>query len=280
MINLIHAGIYRYQKDGLFWFGMGGSLLAGGIFGITSRTAFDDIYLMPELLILCAFVTLSIGREYSENTIRNKVVTGHTKGNIFLSSLLLSVGACTLRLLVFLGIFAVLNIGTLGAFTPEVLGKIFLGFLLLNVAQAVIFAVVSWLIPSRAVGAVVCMILMVGMMMAYYQVEHSLGQPEYITIDHIDEDGDPVVQEVIPNSNYLDGSLRKVCQGIYDVLPYSQANQYLYYMIDFQFSKFQQMYYETDEIAGRLNYLPLCSLALIVTFSSGGFLIFRRKELK
>ena len=51
-------------------------------------------------------------------------------------------------------------------------------------------------------------------------------------------------------------------------------------MIDFQFSKFQQMYYETDEIAGRLNYLPLCSLALIVTFSSGGFLIFRRKELK
>lgn len=71
MRNLLRAGLYRLSKDILFWIAVGVSLLVGIIFGLSyrSQSIFDDFFIMPVFLSLGVFISLSVGREYSNGTI-------------------------------------------------------------------------------------------------------------------------------------------------------------------------------------------------------------------
>lgn len=54
------------------------------------------------------------------------------------------------------------------------------GFLLLMAAMTALFTAVSFNVPNLAAGAIVNLILWVGLMLGAYQLEFALGQPEYV----------------------------------------------------------------------------------------------------
>ncbi len=109
-------------------------------------------------LILALFVPLFIGRDYKDGVIRNKLIAGHTRFEIFTSYVVTQVSVAVVLSAIY--IFA----GCIGmAFTRVGLnlnhGEMFLraGTLLLAlIATTTLFAVISLLIKSRAGTTVLC----------------------------------------------------------------------------------------------------------------------------
>lgn len=280
MNNLLLAGIYRRLKDWLFWIVLGVSLAVGVFFGLNFRSqmVFDDFFVMPIFALLGVFIALSIGREYSDGTIRNKLIAGHTKGAIFVSELILNIISCSLIFVVYFGVFICLATYILPAMAFGDAVIVIVGYYLLNISFAVIFTVVSCLIPSRAIGVVVCMLLFMAMMVGSTQIAFMLAQPEVVTIEHYDADNNLIDTEEYDNPDYVDGAARVVLQTLDNALPYGQLDTYLSYMMSYSHSPNPQAVAAGYESV--LHSYPLYSLALIIALSGGGLLLFRKRDFK
>lgn len=280
MNNLLLAGMYRRLKDWLFWIVLGVSLAVGIFFGLNFRTqmVFDDFFVMPVFALLGVFIALSIGREYSDGTIRNKLIAGHTKGAIFTSELILNIIACSLIFVVYFGAFLCLAAHSLPAMPFGDAVIVVVGYYLLNISFAVIFTVVSCLIPSKAIGVVVCMLLFMAMMVGSTQIAFILAQPEVATIEHYDADHNLIDTEEYDNPDYVDGAARVILQTLDNTLPYGQLDTYLSYMMIYSHSPNPQAVAAGYE--GVLHSYPLYSLALIIVLSCVGLLVFRKRDFK
>lgn len=280
MNNLLRAGMYRRLKDWLFWIVICVSLAVGIFFGLNFRTqmVFDDFFVMPVFALLGVFIALSIGREYSDGTIRNKLIAGHTKGTIFLSELILNIIACSLIFVVYFGAFLCLAAHSLPAMPFGDAVIVVVGYYLLNISFAVIFTVVSCLIPSRAIGVVVCMLLFVAMMVGSTKIDFMLAQPEVTTIEHYDGNENLIDAEEQDNPAYIGGAARVILQTLDNTLPYGQLDTYLSYMMIYTHSPNPQAVAAGYE--GVLHSYPLYSLALIIVLSGVGLLVFRKRDFK
>ena len=109
-------------------------------------------------LVLALFVPLFIGRDYKDGVIRNKLISGHTRMEIFASTIIVQASLAVVLSVIYVlvGIVAMactsfgvdLNRG-------EMFGRAFT-LLLSLVATTVLFAVISLLIKSRAGTVVIC----------------------------------------------------------------------------------------------------------------------------
>ncbi len=101
MIALLSTNFFRIRRDLLFWLALCVCLVGGIAFGMGFRgaPAFDDFYAFPFFVALCAFLSLFLGREYGDGTLRNKVTAGYRRGQIYLAYFLVSlaVGCCSWR---------------------------------------------------------------------------------------------------------------------------------------------------------------------------------------
>lgn len=280
MRNLLCAGIYRLSKNLLFWLALGISIIVGIVFGLSyrSQTIFDDFFVIPIFISFGIFISLSVGREYSSGTFRNKLVAGYKKATIFFSELLLHIIACSLIFVAYFGVFFVLSSTLLPTMPLSDALLIIWGYYLLNIAFAVIFTVVSCLIPSRSIGVVVCMIVFVAMMVGSTQIDFMLAQPENSTIEYMDGYGNVTGTEEVANPNYVDGVERHILEICDNALPYGQLNTYLSYMMLYTYS--------TNPEAVAVGYgsvlwaYPLYSVGLIVILSGVGLLVFRKRDFK
>ena len=243
---------------------------------------FDDFFVMPIFALFGVFISLSIGREYSDGTIRNKLIAGHTKGSIFISELILNIIlniiSCSLIFVVYFGVFLCLAAHTLPAMAFGDAVIVIIGYYLLNISFAVIFTVVSCLIPSRAIGVVVCMLLFVAMMVGSTQISFMLAQPEVTTIEHYDANENLIDTEEHENPAYIGGAARIILQTLDNALPYGQLDTYLSYMMIYSHSPNPQAV-----AAGYQDVLysyPLYSLSLIIILSGIGLVVFRKRDFK
>lgn len=153
------------------------------------------------------------------------------------------------------------------------------GFLLLMAAMTALFTAVSFNVPNLAAGAIVNLILWVGLMLGAYQLEFALGQPEYVREVTMSAQGEMVEGPKMQNPNYLDGPLRVVYEGMEACLPHSQLNDYVSYLsscLYVQAVPEAEGWEETDF----LYQAPVCSLAVTVCISGLGLALFQRKDLK
>ena len=214
---------------------------------------------------VCAVVVgMFLGTEYSDGTIRNKIAVGHTRVSIYIANLIICAAASALLLLISLAI----GFG-LGSFLLDPLGlpmKVLLLYtcigLLTTVSFASIYTLVAMLSPSKASGAVLCLVLSLVLLFATSAVEGTLTEPEMVQDYVMTENGMPIPGDPHPNPRYVAGTKRAVLEVIYDVLPTGQA---------FQISN--------NECA-RPARLPAFSLLLTLVTSAIGAILFRRRDLK
>ena len=87
------------------------------VFGISSNTT--DILLMKFINIvgffIAIFTSLFVGAEYSDGTIRNKIVAGHSRKNIYLSNLIVSIVVGLILEFIYLIIISIVAIPVFGA---------------------------------------------------------------------------------------------------------------------------------------------------------------------
>ena len=98
MSKLLSANFIRLKKDKFFWSGLV-FMLAAGIFFPVMRymdmrqtqtiNRIDNGFFGCALfigIVMAVFCILFIGREYSEGTIRKKIIIGQKRGTVYLSN--------------------------------------------------------------------------------------------------------------------------------------------------------------------------------------------------
>lgn len=275
MAKLLRANLSRLWKSRIFYVGLAFMLLLNVFLVIdgwnSGRQGYpeslEDMLFQNCIIIgfVCAVVVgMFLGTEYSDGTIRNKIAVGHTRASIYLANLIVCAAASALLLLISLA----LGFG-LGSFLLDPLGlpmKALLLYtcigLMTTASFASIYTLVAMLSPSKASGAVLCLVLALCLLFAASAVEGTLTEPEMVQDFVMSVDGTPNLGEPHPNPRYVTGTKRTVLEVIYDILPTGQA---------FQISN--------NECAHPAR-LPAFSLLLTLATSAAGALLFRRRDLK
>ena len=221
------------------------------------------------IIVVAVLLGYFIGTDYSYGTIRNKLIAGHKRVHIYLSSLIVC-GMATM----------ILN--SISVITILVVGGIAFGFalpvqdilLLLAVATLALICfaalylliVVVW--ASRSAGLASAILIGFLMIMAAMTIDNRLSASEYYSDIVVDGNTGELV-ELPPEKNryYITGTKRKVYEALYDILPSCQ----LYRLV------------RSDGLSGDVaEYVILMALSVVETagLSGIGIFIFSRKDLK
>lgn len=277
MTRLLSAGFVRLKKDKSFWTGMGFMALFGIFLAVNVWSDYHQYGLEPSFkrnlfswaqfcgILTAAFSSLFLGTEYSDGTLRNKLIAGHRRTSVYLSSLVLSLTASLLMTLTFQLVLILAGTILLGAKcvfleAGSLLCCLAVGFLLI-LAYCAIFTFISMLIQKRAVAAVVSILVSFILLFMGAHVLSALSQPEYwesYTLTMDSKETAETVQE--PNPHYLRGTKREVYEFLFDFLPGAQSLRL-----------FQTGIYVWQP--------PFYSLLIAICFTGGGILLFRKKNL-
>ena len=277
MRNLLSAGLVRLRRDKIFWLSCA-VMAALEIFYVISawydgrETGFysglDRIYFLFSAAVgflsalTCAFL---IGPEYSDGTLRNKLISGHTRQSVYLTNLLLTALASVAMCLSAVVPALALGLPLLGTFNMGAARAALctLGVLGLSAAFASVFTMLVTLVKSRVASSVVALVLALVFLVAGSYIYNRLGAAPTIPGFEMNINGELVLTEAVPNPAYLDeGPLRDVYEFLDLFLPGGQSIHYC------------------DLSADRVGAMIACDGAIILLTTGAGLALFRRKDLK
>ncbi|MDE6728958.1 MAG: hypothetical protein K2J80_13640 [Oscillospiraceae bacterium] len=210
-----------------------------------------------------AFSALFIGEDHS-GTIRNKLIIGRTRVQIYFSNLIISV----------FGGFILAAFGTLPPLTVALIGgrqcfvmgaeSFSLGILVCVcalISSCAIFTLIGMLITKKATSVTLTLILMIGAYAVTPTIRNWLDIPQTYMVTQLNEDGtvNRVFEEENPEA--VRGGMRVFLETTYNTLPFGQI-------------KLAQTKTDTRP------FLPLYSLGAVVVTTAAGAAVFRKKDLK
>lgn len=304
MNKLLKAGIVRYLRSILFWFGLFIAVILAVITSSRAETLhYIDNGLLILYIVLDILITWIIGREFGEGVIKNKVVCGHTKGEVFLSEILLSVIFSEFFFLLTIGIFTATNRYIFEYFALNILAKLFFDFIFITASFAVLFTVITHLTHHRTIAVIINTLLIFAMMFAENAIDQRLSEPEFnVTYDYkivetVDKNGNVYEQyvevegsEVItPNPDYLGGRKRTAARFAYDILPMGNiyddfvlinnayVNAYRQKIENDSSQVINKQYSVQMDDNTNLNSHLIYTPSVIIVMTALGYLIFRKK---
>lgn len=227
MKNLIAARMRMYFHSVIYLIGMLLSFFSGLYGGISAYLAkeyyvgqpvmncpFDDFILFFSLGAVIGIVTLCAGREFSDGTIRNKLVVGYTKPQVFLAE---SVAALVMMLPHYFAVMLPWFIGGnffFAAIPLRYAVEWIVALLGLYVAVTLISVTFSYLIAQQAIGVIVAVGLCFGLysltslFLGYYQnIEPREVMDTWYTLN--DDGTYTEKEEICINRYYLPDGIRK-----------------------------------------------------------------------
>lgn len=278
MRKLLSANFRRLWKNPVFWIAFIGMLCASILFTcMTYRTSLqrpadealylEDVLfnLLPMMAFVCAVVvTLFLGTEYEEHTIRNKLIVGHTRRQVYYSNYITCLAASEAILGVVL-----LSSGLLGYvfFRETMLGWQQIAFLILCcfLLTAVFSAMCTGFamnISSRAFDLVITLGFILCLLCLASYVEGALleGEMTYSGVSFTEngvEYGD-----LVENPAYVGGPARTALELLYDLLPTGQA-------IQMNNSEFE-----------RCARWPVLSAVMLIVSTVLGWISFRKRDIR
>lgn len=280
MMKLLRAGYRRYFRNILFWIALVASAILGVASGVRVKedAILDDMYIVIGFLIFAALISLMIGREFSDGGFRNKIISGHTKGQIFLSEYILALTICLILSLVATGVFAIMNVSSYSNILPELLIKSSVGYVFLIISMVTMIFVMSVLISKKAISAVLALLFVFVSYFSISELNLELSLPEY---QKEIVWGDGVIQFVegtVKNPGYIDSPMREIVSFIVNIIPVGQAINYN----DMVVPLFDPLNYRilAGEEMKLLNTYPLYSLGTTMALLAGAYIIFRKKDFK
>lgn len=278
MSKLLSANIMRLWKEKVFWIVIAVVFTLGVAIPISIKITeirlgvFNSIdpvfgqFAMFIGVVLAIFCSFFVGKEYSDGTIRNKIICGKKRVDIyfanFVTCTVVSLMLCAAFFLPYLGI----GIPLIGSFNmeKEIVYWLFLTVIFLSIAFASIFNLISMLSTSKAVTATVCILLTFLFLYMGFQFRGMLNQPEIIDGTAYDENGVAYKEvEDFPNPEYLQGNERQVVQFLFNLMPGGQVAQCV-----------------GRGTVGNLSQLPIYSLGVILITTGIGVFVFKKKDLK
>ena len=275
MVKLLSANFLRLIQDKIF---RGGLILtaAWGVIVPVKRHMdalqydyTDEIengflsYALFAGIVMAVFCSLFLGTEYNDGTIRNKIVVGGKRREIYLADTIVSSAAGLAMWAAYLLSYLCVGIPLTGAFTADRKMLLLMGLtaLLLTAAFTSIFTLIAMVCQNKAATAVICILLAFGSLMAGIVLNEMLDAPPTHPVYSLDDKGNMTSSEV-PNPKYLEGVKKEIVQTIYDINPGGQAIQC------------------AALTAANPLRLPLYSLAVMTLSTGAGCVLFEKKDLK
>ena len=271
--------------------------------------AVDDSCVLYLFLIIAIVISWIVGREAAEGGFRNKIIIGHTKGQIFLSELILGSTFSMVMAVIFFGIFFTFNYYVFAYFPIDLIVMMLLNCVLAGVCLTAMLATFCCLITNRIASAIVNMLLVFAMFLGTSEVEHALLQPEYFesyssTLEQwTDEEGNVhsemyKIEESIQkteNPAYIAEPLRTVYKIVYRISPYGHISEHIVFTYDWfgydyrdpiteqswentaqQIASNEISEEDYKNVATNILYCAVFSVAVYLI----GYLVFRRKDLR
>lgn len=276
MIKLTYANFLRLKKDNIFWSGIIFMFLFV-VYNFTMRyidvknqgyTQYVDDrtlwYAMFIGILSAIFCSLYIGTEYSDGTIRNKLIIGNTRFSIYLSNLFICSIASLLMCLSFIIAVCLIGIPYFGFFVN--LNTIILYILCsiaLTIAFCSIYTLIAMINHNKAAVSIICILGIFILMFATTYISSQLREPEiYDPAVYYDEQGEIEQYPATPNPNYVDGTKRRVYEFLYDFIPTGQAQQL------------------SSLTADDLLKLAYYDILIIIVTTGFGLYFFNKKDIK
>lgn len=211
------------------------------------------------------FTAWFLGTEYSDGTIRNKLIAGHTRRNIYLASLGICVLAHTVILILHMFIISVLGQWLIAPFGMNT-GKLALFYLLsllTGITFTSIYTMIVMLNQYKSASVMLCTLVCLVLFAASFYIYMRLSAPEMVPKGYVVYiDGNMVSQEMEPNPQYVQGFRRTVYEWFLNILPFGQS------------IRLAEMNLENG------LRMVLCSLCLTAGTTFAGLYCFERKDLK
>ena len=240
MRNLLSVGLFRMVRSKLFYILLAlTALVMAYVYYNTYRVQLGpdfsqlDLYFFQfinaNIVSAAVFCPLFLSSEYGDGALRNKLMVGRTRPQIYLANLtvncLYGTAACLAAVVAGLCV----GVPLLGWFQNAGPGKILL-YVLLALATtwvcAALYTFLSMVVASRGVAITLCILLAFGLILLGQYLYLALSQEEVLTALFYTDTGEMAVSEQ-PNPAYLTGFARQVYQFFYELTPGGQAYQIL-----------------------------------------------------
>ena len=305
MIKLIRADFSRLfgYKRFLLLMGLTAAFAAYLNYGQTvTVNAGGNYSIFPfELLFYCSFIITTFiaffsGINFTDGVIRNKLFSGYSKTQIYLSNSIVSAFMASVFTAVYMlsGAWLVIK---------DIIDiETFLAYVLVSVIASVAFSAVgtfaAFIFKGRAVPIVVSAVLIVGMLLTTGKTQEMLSHTEYTQVlDTVNgvpyeealfiSDSDELTFKEVKDPNYIsDEKLRKVLETVFRILPTSVNDtvasmdytpEYSEHIVQREnFNEYVDVTSPENAFnAGNVPYV----LTFITVFTCAGVLIFRKKDI-
>ena len=277
MRKLITANFFRIRKDRFSWCVVGIIVILSLVNVFNSARSYEamadagyilsleDYYFNQAPLIgafLALLISMFLGTEFSEGTIRNKLCIGHKRNEIFLSNFI----SCALATIALTSVWLLISALLFGLIGPlEMSISEFVGCILVAMGFAVSFAalytVIGSLSSNKAMTIIYTFAVFIVFAIAASGLYDRLCEPEMN--EGMMLVGTQLVEmEPTPNPLYLSGAIRTVCEVALELLPTGQA-----------------LLLSDVAVEYPVRAISLSAVFTIVTLLVGSML-FRRKDIK
>lgn len=216
------------------------------------------------MLFTVIFAALYLGTDYSNGTIRNKMIIGHTRAEIYLANLITTASGGVMLFAASWAVTYALGMclgGKLGMSAGEFATDTAV-CLCAYIAICAICTVLGMLIGSKSTIITLTLVLTFALIITAAMIASLLEEPEYATPYVMSANGEILPGEPEPNPLYVSGVKRDILTAVNDILPSGQLFQM--------------------EVGGSADtgIMPLYSLGVIAVSTAAGVMVFRRKDLK
>nr|MBQ8253576.1 ABC transporter permease subunit [Lachnospiraceae bacterium] len=221
MRKLLRADLYRMYRNKKIWiallamFSAAGMMISMQYSGMDYEVPLSRVIFLPMTffgLVIAAYVGFYAGEDFSDGTVRNKIVTGNRRRDIYVSQL---VGVWSASLVLYiLTVLVAVSVG-LPLFACDVgIKEVSMYFILgcfTVLAMGSIFYLISMCIGNRSVAITVCMGLAFLMLFLCLHTNQILAQSQY--------------KNEVLNPHYVSGVKRICYELLHDMNPMGQIAQ-------------------------------------------------------
>ena len=275
MRKLITASFSRLWKEKLFWLVFAFMSIGSVCYNWIGYNEINNPRIYVEDILFCMlpvssfvfalFISMRLGTEFEEHTIRNKLIVGYSRTQVYFSEYLTCMAASVILLAVMLlcsGLFGLfLSLEFLSDWTD--IAFLVFGCVLMALVFSAMFVGICMNVGSKAASLVASIVFLFAILLLASFCINALEEPSmaYTNVIISVEDG---VQfgDLVENPAYVDGTQRMIYELIADILPTGQAIQ----MNNLEFERSARW--------------PAFSLIMLIIATVAGYIPFRKRDIR
>ena len=274
MRKLITASFFRLWKEKIFWFLFLIMSIGSVCNWIGSNEAAkaqicveDMIFCMLPMsgFLLALFISMRLGTEFEEHTIRNKFIVGYSRTQVYFAEYITCMAASMILLGIMLLVSASFGLLLSLEFQSSWHEFVLLMFCCVLIASvfSAMFTAISMNVGSMAASLVVSIAFLFAILLVASFCINALAE-EPMTYSNVVITAENGVQfgDLVENPAYVDGTQRMIYELIADILPTGQTIQ----LNNLEFE--------------RAARWPAFSLIMLIIATVAGYLPFRKRDIR